>query len=100
MAEFAIEVCYVTPELQERVTVNVQTGSTIRDAIEASGLSGRYNIDWNGNRVGIYGKLKTLDTVVRAGDRIEIYRPLLVDPKAARLRRLEKNRSAKKRTQD
>jgi putative ubiquitin-RnfH superfamily antitoxin RatB of RatAB toxin-antitoxin module len=47
-------------------------------------------IDLTVSRVGIYGKLKTLDTVVRAQDRIEIYRPLIADPKDSRRRRVEK----------
>ncbi len=93
---FVVEVCYASPELQECIPVKVQPGTAIREVVKASGLVERYDIDWAINRVGIFGKLKTLETLVRSGDRIEIYRSLLVDPKAARLRRLEKNRSVKK----
>lgn len=90
MAELlAIDICYVTPALQVRKTVQVAAGTTIQQAIMQSGLLRECTaIDLTVSRVGIYGKLKTLDTEVRADDRIEIYRPLIADPKDSRRRRV------------
>jgi len=68
--------------------VRVAPGTTIEQAIAASGLSVEIpEIDLAVNPVGIYGKKKSLDTIVRPLDRIEIYRPLRADPKESRRRR-------------
>jgi putative ubiquitin-RnfH superfamily antitoxin RatB of RatAB toxin-antitoxin module len=68
--------------------VRVAPGTTIEQAIAASGLPAEIpEIDLAVNPVGIYGKKKTLDTIVRPLDRIEIYRPLRADPKESRRRR-------------
>jgi putative ubiquitin-RnfH superfamily antitoxin RatB of RatAB toxin-antitoxin module len=68
--------------------VRVAPGTTIEQAIVASGLPGEIaEIDLAVNPVGIYGKKKTLDTILRPLDRIEIYRPLRADPKESRRRR-------------
>lgn len=83
-----IQVCYARPDLQRLVSLSVAEGTTIGEAISLSGISaevGGQNIA--ACKVGIYGKLKTPDTHLREGDRIEIYRPLLADPKEARRRR-------------
>lgn len=88
---FEVEICYATPTLQIIRAVQVPTGSTVQDAIMQSGVLRECTaIDLTVSRVGIYGKLKTLDTVVRAQDRIEIYRPLIADPKDSRRRRVAK----------
>ena len=89
------EVCYALADRIDRVSVEVRPGLTILEAIEESGVLARHPIDLNRNRAGIFGKLKPLNAVVRAGDRIEIYRPLVVDPNSARLRRAEKARREK-----
>lgn len=61
---------------------------TLRQAIEQSGILALYpEIDLNRNKVGVFGKARALTEPARAGDRIEIYRPLPVDPKTARRRR-------------
>ena len=63
-------------------------GATVQDAVRQSAvLEEAGGIDLADCRLGIYGKLKTLDTVLREGDRVEIYRPLMADPKDARRRR-------------
>jgi putative ubiquitin-RnfH superfamily antitoxin RatB of RatAB toxin-antitoxin module len=91
VAQVDVEICYATPELQVRKSVQVAVGTTVQEAIMQSGLLRECTaIDLTVSRVGIYGKLKTLDTVVRAHDRIEIYRPLIADPKDSRRRRVEK----------
>jgi len=90
-ANVAIQVCYATVEQQWLLDCTVASGTTIQQAIESSGIIGQApEIDISVWRVGIYGKLKSLDTVVREHDRIEIYRPLIADPKESRRRRASK----------
>ena len=84
----AVQVCYALPGSTSMSTLHVHAGSTLAQAIEASGILAQFpELDLAVNRTGIFGKLKTPDTVVREGDRIEIYRALLADPKDARRRR-------------
>lgn len=86
MAEsMTVEVTYALPVQQVVVTLQTNTGSTVSQVVEASGLLERFpDIDLQVNRVGIFGKLCKLDRVVREGDRVEIYRPLIGDPKEIR----------------
>jgi putative ubiquitin-RnfH superfamily antitoxin RatB of RatAB toxin-antitoxin module len=94
-ARLSIEVCYALPDAQTLISVEVPAGATLRQAIDASGILQRFaSIDLNTQKVGIFGKLKPLDTVLADHDRVEIYRPLLVDPKVSRQRRVEKTRKA------
>ncbi|HLU77517.1 MAG TPA: RnfH family protein [Burkholderiales bacterium] len=80
-----IEVVYALPERQALYRVTVEEGATVRDAIEASGVLRDFpDIDLSRNRVGVYARLVALETPLRAGDRVEIYRPLQADPKTAR----------------
>lgn len=92
MAEtlISIEVVYATPEKQKIVSLSVVEGTTVAEAIEQSGIARFFpEIDLNKNAVGIWNKTcKTTDTP-RQGDRIEIYRPLIADPKEIRRRRAE-----------
>lgn len=91
MAEIGIQVCYALPDRQFLKALRVQEGITLRKAIELSELlQVAPEIDIDTARVGIYGKLKTLDTVLRDHDRVEVYRPLIADPKDARRRRAGK----------
>ena len=86
-----IEVVYALPEQAYVVPLKVKKTTTIRQAIELSGLLQQCpEIDLNQNRAGIYGRLKELDTELRAGDRVEVYSELKVDPKEARRKRAEK----------
>src|SRR5690606_12936732 len=90
-AGVAVQVCYVCPERQLVLDCTVEPGTTIQQAIERSGIVAQVpEIDISVWRVGIYGKVKPLDTVVREHDRIEIYRPLIADPKESRRRRANK----------
>jgi len=83
-----ISVCYALAEDSFLVALDVATGSTIADAITASGVLVRFpEIDLKRNKVGVFGKLRLMDTAVRDGDRIEIYRPLQADPMESRRRR-------------
>lgn len=91
MAEIRVEVCYALPDRQFLKALRLPEGSTLRQAVEQSELLREVpELDLESAHVGIYGKLKTLDTVVRDHDRIEVYRPLIADPKEARRRRAGK----------
>ena len=92
MAErIKVTLCYAPSPTPILRLLEVEDGTTIGQAIEMSGiLQDAPEIDLATMPVGIYGKKKTLDTVLRARDRIEIYRPLIVDPKNARRRRAKK----------
>ncbi len=92
-----IEVAYALPEKQFLLPVKVANGATIEDVIIASGiLSLGADIDLKKNKVGIYSRPAKLGDLVQDGDRIEIYRPLLADPKELRRKRAEKSKETKK----
>lgn len=88
-----VEVVYATPEKQKIATVTVEAGTTVRQAAQASGLDGDFDgLDLANAPLGIYGKAvkKPDEQVINDGERIEIYRPLIADPKAARIKRAKK----------
>ncbi|HFC29830.1 MAG TPA: RnfH family protein [Oceanospirillales bacterium] len=90
---FTVEVVYALLKKQDVRHVQVNAGTDINTAILQSGLLNDYpEIDLTVNKVGIYNQVKKLDDLLNAGDRIEIYRPLIADPKAVRLKRAEKQR--------
>ncbi|PSM60576.1 RnfH family protein [Citrobacter freundii] len=94
-AKIVVEVAYALPEKQYLQRVTLQQGATVEEAIRASGLLElRTNIDLSKNKVGIYSRPVKLADVLQDGDRVEIYRPLIADPKELRRQRAEK--SAKK----
>ncbi|EPL9570241.1 RnfH family protein [Providencia rettgeri] len=96
MSDINIEVVYALPEKQFLLSVKVAEGSTIEDAIVASGiLALRDDIDLKKNKVGIYSRPAKLSDTVQDGERVEIYRPLLADPKELRRKRAEKSKEAK-----
>lgn len=98
MAEIQVQVCYAKPDSHVLRMVSVPEGASLKTAIEASGvLVLMPEIDLSECRVGIYGKLKTLDTVLRQHDRVEIYRPLIADPKDSRRKRAIKKDEKKAR---
>ena len=99
MAEFInVEVTYTLPQRQELVSVRLAEGATVRAAVEASGLLQKYpEIDIDGaNKLGIFAKLAKGDAVLRDRDRVEIYRPLIADPKAVRKKRADEGKVMKK----
>jgi uncharacterized protein len=98
MAEsIQIEVAYARPERQDVIPLKLPEGSTIAQAIDASGLLRRYpEIDLSKTKVGIFGKLSRMDTTVRERDRVEIYRPLIADPKEVRKQRAAEGKAMKK----
>lgn len=83
-----VEVVYATPSEQPVIAVDVPAGATVRDAISQSGVLARFpEIELASAAVGIFGERATLDDVLEQNDRVEIYRPLLTDPKETRRRR-------------
>jgi hypothetical protein len=89
---FEVEVAYATPEKQKILSVRLMPGSTVQDALDASGIEKEFpGIDLANAKVGIFSEIVERDTVLRPYDRIEIYRPLSIDPKAARIKRVGKN---------
>jgi uncharacterized protein len=91
----SVSVVYATPEMEVCVPVQLVAGSTIADAIRASGLAGKVpGIDVAVLKAGLWGKLKPASTMLREGDRVEVYRPLKADPNTARQHRVAKKRAA------
>jgi putative ubiquitin-RnfH superfamily antitoxin RatB of RatAB toxin-antitoxin module len=88
-----VEVVYATPAAQRRYPLDVEPGTTIRAALERSGVLRDFpQIDLARDRVGIHGRLAGLDDLLGEGDRVEILRPLVADPKTARRRRARQAR--------
>ena len=98
MKTMPIEIAYALPEEQVLLELEVPEGTTVQQAIEQSGLLQRFpDIELGKrNKVGIWGKLTKLDTPLRAHDRVEIYRPLIADPKEVRKQRAAEGKRMKK----
>ena len=89
----AVEVVYAVRGEQVLLSLEVRPGATVHEAIEQSGIRRRFpGLDPAHGKVGIFGKLVKPDTVLKAGDRVEIYRPLIADPKDARRQRVRQKR--------
>jgi putative ubiquitin-RnfH superfamily antitoxin RatB of RatAB toxin-antitoxin module len=94
-----VQVVYATAAAEYLRSFEVEQGTTIEQAIRACGiLQDIPGIDLGTQPVGIYGKKRALDTVLRAHDRIEIYRPLVADPKETRRLRANKKTASEGRT--
>ncbi len=92
-----IEVVYALAKKQTLVSLKLPAGTTVRQAIEASGLLEKYpEIDLAKNKLGIFAKLAKPDTPLRDQDRVEIYRPLIADPKEVRKQRAAEGKVMKK----
>jgi len=92
-----VEVVYATPARQKLLTVKVPANSTVEAAIHHSGILKEFpEIDLAVNKVGIFAKACKLDTTLREKDRIEIYRPLIADPKEVRRQRAAEGKVMKK----
>lgn len=86
-----IEVAFALPKKQTIIEVAVAENTTVQEAIESSGILTEYpEIDLKKNKAGIWGRVVKMRDTLRDGDRIEIYRPLIADPKEIRKRRAEK----------
>lgn len=76
------------PDRQELITLEVAGGSTVAEAIAQSGLPEMFDgFELNPERVGVFGHKVSLEQVLQDGDRVELYRPLIADPKEVRRQR-------------
>lgn len=88
-----VQLAYLTPERAWLIDVECQAGDRLQDVIERSGLVQQVpGLDLMQAKVGVFGRLCELNAAVNPGDRIEIYRPLLADPKVARRLRAAKSK--------
>lgn len=86
--EVRVEVAYAAPREQALLSITVPQGTTVREAIERSGIRERFpEIDLAVQKVGVFSRSAELDDPVSERDRVEIYRPLVADPKEMRRRR-------------
>ncbi|MDD3884575.1 MAG: RnfH family protein [Gallionella sp.] len=96
-SQIEIELVYALPGKQTLLRQRVPPGTTVTQAIESSGLLEKYpEINLSANKLGIFGKLTKGDVVLREKDRVEIYRPLIADPKEVRRKRAEEGKVMKK----
>jgi len=92
-----VEVAYARPDEQVIIPLEVAADATVEEIIKASGILEKFpEIDLAKNKVGIFGKLSKLNATLRPGDRIEIYRPLIADPKEVRRKRAAAGKKMKK----
>lgn len=95
--EILVEVAYALPKQQLIVELMVPEGATAEQAVLQSGILQKFpEIDLAQNKLGIFGKLVKSDTVLRERDRVEIYRPLIADPKEVRRQRAAEGKVMKK----
>lgn len=88
---FKVDVAYALPDVQKVVSVEVTETTTVQEAVVLSKLSDYFpEIIPEKAKVGVFNRAVKLKDTLRAGDRIEIYRPLIADPKTARVRRAAK----------
>lgn len=92
-----VEVAYARPDKQVIFNVEVEASCTIEQAVQLSGIQEQFpEIDLQKNKVGIFGKLSKKTAELKAGDRVEIYRSLIADPKEVRRKREEEGKKMKK----
>lgn len=91
-----VEVAYALPDQQLIIPIQVTAETKAEEAIRASGILQKFpEIDLTTQHIGIFGKVSRLDAPLHHMDRIEIYRPLIVDQKEKRKQRAEEAKSAK-----
>jgi uncharacterized protein len=97
MKTIPIEIAYALPSQQIILKLQIEEGATAEQAIRVSGILEKFpEIDLEQNKIGIFGKLGKLDAVLREHDRVEIYRPLIADPKEVRRQRAAEGKAMKK----
>lgn len=91
-----VEVAHALADRQQILTVTVPADATIEEAIRQSDILNLFpEIDLENQKVGVFSQLKKLGDSLRQGDRVEIYRPLIADPKESRRNRAKKDKAAK-----
>lgn len=91
--ELHVEVVYCPrPGSADRVTVTLPAGATVADALHASGLLARHGLASEGLQLGVWCRASDAETPLRDRDRVEVYRPLQVDPKEARRQRYQRHK--------
>jgi len=94
---FKVEVVYALPDQQTLIELDLNEGQTAKEAIEKSGILARHpELDIDNMVIGLFGKKTTMKQVLRARDRVEIYRPLIADPKEVRKRKAAEGKKLKK----
>ena len=98
MAELiTVDIVYARRDVQELLSLKLPTGVTVKEAVERSGLLAKFpEIDLTKNKLVVFAKLVKPDTVLRDRDRVEIYRPLIADPKEVRKQRAAEGKIMKK----
>lgn len=92
-----VEVAYATPQEQVILELVVDNGSTVAQVLAKAKIEQRFSeIDLSQQKVGIFSKPCAINTVLRPGDRVEIYRPLQADPKAMRKKRAAEGKTMRK----
>ncbi len=93
-----VEVAYALPERQMIIPLEVEEGTTVKQAILRSGILNKFpGLELTpATKVGIFSKITSMDTILRDGDRVEIYRPLIADPKEVRRRRAAQGKKMRK----
>ena len=92
-----VEIVYALPDAQEIISLKLSQGATVKLAVEQSGMLEKYpEIDLAKNKLGIFAKLTKPDAILRDRDRVEIYRPLIADPKEVRKQRAAEGKVMKK----
>lgn len=91
----SVEVVYALPDAQTVIDLRLPEGSTVADALAASGIFARHpELDAGECAVGVWGRVADRGQALRNRDRVEIYRPLTADPKQLRRRRAQAQRKA------
>lgn len=94
-----VEVAFALPEVQKIVRVQLPNGSKVQDAVNAAGLAREFpEYDFSSLKLGIWSKLVKADAALRDRDRVEVYRPLIADPKEVRKQRAAAGKVMKKGT--
>ena len=89
-----VEVAYCPqPGVAELVPLRLPAGATVADAVQQCGLLSRHGLALETVKVGVWSRVKDMQTVLRDRDRVELYRPLLVDPKEARRQRYKRQKA-------
>jgi len=97
VTQFKVEVAYAREDKQQILDLMVNQGTTLEQAVQQSGILKMFpEIDLNLNKIGVFGKLGKKTAELKAGDRVEIYRPLIADPKEVRRKREADGKKMKK----